>query len=121
MVPFICNSPKAGWYVGEWRRGKALTAAGGTVRTSWAGSDLDAAGFDRFMMDALNARINLRGGLMSLGGPLNARKGTTEYQCDLRRDVRSLRDILHTRLRVYQFSTPEMTKRYGHLLARYDD
>lgn len=39
----------------------------------------------------------------------------------MRRDQRNLHAIINNRLRVYQFETKEVRKRYGHLLARYDD
>ena len=121
VIPFIRNLPEAGAYVRAWKRGKRITAEGGRFAMDWAGSDLTADQFNRKMRGYLDARINLRGGQMSLGGPLLARKGTAEYQISLWRDCRAVRDILTRRLRVYQLETPEMRKRYGHLLASYSD
>jgi hypothetical protein len=36
-------------------------------------------------------------------------------------DARSLEDILQRRVRVYQFATPMMRERFGHLLASRDE
>jgi hypothetical protein len=38
----------------------------------------------------------------------------------LKRDAYRLLDI-RNRIRVYQFETPELTRRFGHLLAHHDD
>ena len=49
------------------------------------------------------------------------RKHRGLYQIALYRDRRRYMEMTMDRVRVYQFETPEMTKRYGHLLARQDD
>lgn len=62
--------------------------------------------------------INLKSGLMS-------QKEIDDYQDEyirMIRDQRNLHSILRIRLRVYQFETKEVRKRYSHLLAdRSDD
>jgi hypothetical protein len=108
--------PAPGAYVAAWKRANAVVAAGGTVRTSWAGADLDAAAWRRNVRDALDRRINARGGLVQTG-----RKWEYLYQLELERDARAIQARLTRRVRVYQFGTPEIRKRFGHLLSRYDD
>lgn len=61
---------------------------------------------------ALDYRINSRGGRAEDSEPIDI---------DLQRDARDLDDILRRRVRVYQFRTPMMRARFGHLLARRDD
>ncbi len=48
------------------------------------------------------------------------RKQKDSWQAAIVRDRHRLEDI-RRRIRVYQFETPEMMRRFGHLLARYDD
>lgn len=48
------------------------------------------------------------------------RKRKDSWQAAIVRDRHRLEDI-RRRIRVYQFETPEMMRRFGHLLARYDD
>lgn len=55
------------------------------------------------------------------GRRIGWRKLDGEYQTRLRRDAYRVRDIVRDRVRVYQFETPEIRRRYGHLLSRYDD
>jgi hypothetical protein len=43
-----------------------------------------------------------------------------DFQNRLRRDQQRLKDI-HNRIRVYQFETKEVQRRFSHLLSRYDD
>lgn len=108
--------PQPGAYVQAWKRANEVTAAGGTVRVSWAGRDLDAHGWRREVRRALDRRINERGGLDQTG-----RKWDERYQVGLERDARALRDRLMRRVRVYQFETPELRERFGHLLADRED
>ena len=61
---------------------------------------------------ALDKRINSRGGNDADNEPMDI---------ELVRDARALDDMLQRRIRVYQFATPMMRARFGHLLARHDD
>ncbi|MBC7621253.1 MAG: hypothetical protein H7293_20090 [Candidatus Saccharibacteria bacterium] len=56
---------------------------------------------------------------------INARAGDYEanvgIDIELQRDARALDDLLVRRIRVYQFATPMMRERFGHLLSSHDD
>lgn len=68
--------------------------------------------YDRIINNAINAR----GGIEFKG-----RKFDDDYQVNLRRDKQLLEQIRNTRIRVYQFNTPEIKARFGHLLASRED
>jgi len=53
--------------------------------------------------------------------PPRGRKWTEEYQIGLRRDQNRLEDRRERRGSIYQFETPELTRRFGALLAERDD
>jgi hypothetical protein len=95
-----------------WAR-RALNVArdGGTVRIRWA-TEYQGGAFIREFTAALHARINHKAGINPTG-----RKFTQDYQIGLRRDADRLRDIAR-RVRVYQFETPELTRRFGHKLSK---
>lgn len=60
---------------------------------------------------ALHNRINTRGSLCMAG-----RRYDGLYQADLYRDQRALHDKLQKRVRVYQFLTDIVRRRFGYLL-----
>lgn len=126
MIPFIRDAPGAGWYVSEWKRGKAATAAGGTVRVAGSWHDLDAVAFDRFMLAALNRRINLRGGLAEDGVAHTGRRTAPDYQTELQRDAWELQGHQARRTRLWglngrRWRTDVVQRRFGHLLAGRED
>ena len=102
-------------YLNFCRSANRITRQGGTVQISWSSKPLDAAGWRRAFISALFCRIDNKAGIEQVG-----RKHSDQYQTGLMRDGYRLRDI-RNRIRVYQFETPELTRRFGHLLARYDD
>jgi hypothetical protein len=64
----------------------------------------------------INVAINRKAG--SPDEP--SKKWGDSYQAQCRRDQEALRK-LHHGIRVYQFDTREVRRRFGHLLSRYDD
>lgn len=64
----------------------------------------------------VDVAVNRRAGIPDKQG----RKQEYEHQIGLRRDKYRLQDIAR-RIRVYQFETKEVAKRFGHKLASYDD
>lgn len=105
-------------YVSEmlalYRRAREITEAGGTVRLSWAGRDYDAEGWRRQFRVALDRRINLK------VGPLPPwRKLDSLYQTELRRDCRRIRDASQHRAALHQIMTPELRRRFGHLVTSW--
>jgi hypothetical protein len=110
------NSPSVRHdYLDFCRRANRTARQGGTVQISWSSKLLDAAGWRRAFISALFRRIDDKAGIEHSG-----RKHSDQYQTGLMRDAYRLRDI-RNRIRVYQFETPELTRRFGHLLARHDD
>jgi hypothetical protein len=61
---------------------------------------------------ALDRRINARGGDLAANAPMD---------WDLIRDARDLDDRLRRRVRIYQWRTRLMRRRFSHLLASRDD
>lgn len=94
----------------------AIVNNGGTVQTNWAGSQLDLAAWRKEFMSALNRRINLKVTPEPIG-----RKYDAMYQTDFRRDQHDIHNIVQRRIRVYQFRTPEVRRRFRHLLSSYSN
>ena len=105
----------AGWYAAEWRKGIDLCSEGGRIRLSGGGRELGLAEFRAEMVCALNRRINAK-----VAPEPSWRKLDPEYQRGLEIDAAALRQIA-ARMRTYHLRTRELAKRFGHLLARYDD
>jgi hypothetical protein len=80
--------------------------------TGWVASRDPAWLIRHRVRQALNRRINSRGGLEAANMPI---------EIGLIRDARRLDDILQRRVRVYQFESELCRRRFGHLLARRDD
>lgn len=97
------------------RRANEITRRGGCFQMSWSANPIDEAGWRREFVAALFRRIDTKAGIVHRG-----RKRKDSYQVGLARDARRLRDI-HNHIRVYQFETPEITKKFGHLLSHYAD
>lgn len=107
----IRDLPHKGQYVAWVKRIRTAFKEGfHRAQITW-GDYQTAAEFERGYMLALNRRINNRAGIQFSG-----RKMGNDYQTNLRRDQRALQDKLQRRIRVYQFSTPDVRKRFGHLL-----
>jgi hypothetical protein len=112
----------AGWYVRNWKAARGELAQGRRVRIAWPGhyfpEVMDAERFSRWIREALDRRINSKGGIEPTG-----RKWREDYQRNLRRDAREINRIGTERLRVYasHISTPEIRRRFGHLFASRDD
>lgn len=129
----LSDLPAPGWYVRHSRAGFEYLRSGGgslfgggdarrTVRVGepildWPGRDFTLPEFERWWWSAMDRRINARAGI---GAP-RGRKDDPDWEIRAWRDSRRVRDILTTRLRVYQFETDEARRRFGHLLARRDD
>ncbi len=86
--------------------------AGGTIKMNWAGPVLNLFEFREEFVSALHRRINLKAGISDDAG-------YSDKVMRWRRDQRRLQDI-NNRIRVYQFETPEVRGRFGHLLANYE-
>ena len=84
-------------------------------QTSWTCRGLDLTQFRKWFMDALERRINAKGGLWQIG-----KKYEPEYQIAMWRDCQRLKSIA-CRIRVYQFETAEVRHRFGHLLSSKED
>lgn len=65
----------------------------------------------------IDVAINRKAGLPDV----RDHRDTPDYLTRLRRDYWRLIDIRQRRIRVYQFETPEVRRRFKHLLSRYDD
>ena len=94
----------------------AETAAGRTIALSRAGQyegrGFDAEGWRRQFRRALDRRINLK------AGPVPAwRKLGEIYQTELRRDADNIRRHHTHRLAIHQIMTPELRRRFGHLIS----
>mgnify|MGYP001565119092 FL=1 len=108
--------PEPGKYLALCRKAFALTAQGIRVQLAWNSRPLDAAGWKRQFIQDLHFRINRK------EGPYDVwRKQDPDYQVKLRRDQDRLHQKIRARVRVYQFETDDVRRRYGHLLDRYDD
>lgn len=99
-----------------YRRAFAHSAGGGTVKLHWNDEPMDAAAWRREFCQALDRRINLKAGIVPAG-----RRASEGHQTDLRRDQHDLHATIGQRVRVYQFRTPEVRRRFGHLLASAAD
>ncbi len=90
--------------------------AGTKFKVDWATTrtkeEFLAEYYDKIIQNAINAR----GGIEFKG-----RKFDPDYQTNLRRDQQALETIRTTRIRVYQFNTPEIKKRFGYLLANRNE
>jgi len=88
---------------GRWHRASGFGCVGN-------GDAINAEQWQRERIKALDRRISLKGGMPA------GRKHSQQYQIALFRDCQRVRQAL-SRVRVYQFETPEIAARYKHLLA----
>lgn len=80
------------------------------VRMFWSSEPLDLAGYRKEFVKALHRRITRKVQAVA------TRKMSSDYETRSRRDKYRLRDISR-RIRVYQFETEEVRRRFGHLLS----
>ena len=97
-------------YLALLRRADQALAKGCRIRLRWNGDAMDVEEWRDERIKALDKRITLKS-----GKPVG-RKHSEQYQIGLFRDCHRERDAVR-RIRVYQFETPEITRRYKHLLA----
>ena len=107
----IAALPSKGAYAAAWKRLKTLPLDGVVALRRNDGLHEVSRVRSQFRK-ALDHRINSRAGNDAANVPV-------DYE--LVRDARALDDMLQRRIRVYQFATPFMRARFGHLLARHDD
>lgn len=106
----------AGLMLRFYRWAFAETTAGRRVQMSWCGRSLDADGWRREFRRALDHRINLK------TGPYPSwRKLDDNYQRNLERDARAIRDRAQRRAALHQLSTPELRRRFEHLISPWND
>jgi hypothetical protein len=101
-------------YRQAWQQLKALPA------------DERVSGFFDFAGPAGEVLAALRAGLQDRINKADPRFGqgrrwNSDWQIQISRDARRLRDITIDRIRVYQFETGEVRTRFGHLLADHGD
>ena len=108
--------PKAAAYLAWVKRCFAETKAGRQIHTHWASPALNHEGFREEFLRALHKRIQRNGNIEPKG-----RKADQQYQTQLLRDRHAIADKQGRRIRLYYIGTPELKKRFAHLIDRYDD
>lgn len=110
--------PEAGRYLRSMQKGFRITRSGGTVALFRFGEQLDAEGFRAMFCEALERRIMLKGGTAPVG-----RKTDSDYERGLIQDRRDIDDYRQRRIRIgsNRFRTPEIQKRFGHLIDQCRD
>jgi hypothetical protein len=104
---------RLGVYVGAWQALKTVPPHADCKGFGYFPES--ASDILRAMETGMHARINRPIPWFGLG-----RKWASIYQVGLMRDARRLKEI-NQRIRTYQFETPDITARFGHLLTRNDD
>ena len=98
----------AGRIVDDWR---ALLALPDDARVRAWGWDDHAGRVKASMRERLHWKISSQCPWYGYG-----RKWTERYQADLVRDCDAIRRKVQQRVRLYQLATPELRRRYAHLL-----
>lgn len=100
-------------YLAMCRRAARAFAEGRRVHFGYGEPPMDEHEFWRAFRRALHRRIT---------GQLPAwRRLDPAYQVALQRDANRIRDRVQHRVRIFQFETPELRRRFGHLLSSYDE
>jgi hypothetical protein len=81
------------------------------------GRRLDRHQARRRLTYLIDMAINRKAGIPDVP----SRKHESDYQIRIFRDMRALHDRINRRVRVYQFETAEVRKRFQHLLVSRDD
>ena len=102
----------AAWYVRSYRQAIEKARQGIKIKIDWACSGLDEAGLRKEFITALFSRIDSKAGIKHAG-----RKWQSNYQTELMRDCRNIRDHATSRLAVHQIITPELKTRFGHIVS----
>lgn len=84
----------------------------GMIKVDWC-TTLNAKEWRRWFRQCLMDKINRN-------LPMTGRKWSDEYQTGLLRDKRIVAECCQ-RVRHYQFNTPEIKSRLGHLLSNYGE
>lgn len=120
MMEYRWHYRDAGLMLRFYRWAFAETAAGRQIALSRAGQyegrGYDAESWRREFRRALDERINLKA-----GPPPRWRKLGSVYQTELRRDCWAIRDNRQKRIALRQIITPDLRRRFGHLISRWDD
>jgi len=107
----IAALPAKGAYAAAWKRLKTMPV-NGVVCVRRDDGLQQVSRVRSVFRKALDQRINSRAGNEAANVPMDL---------ELVRDARALDDMLQRRIRIYQFATPLMRERFGHLLARHND
>jgi hypothetical protein len=104
--------PAPGYYLRSIRHANAVTAAGGRIHLDWTDSDgHDAEAWQREQRAALHRRISAKGGIAYSRHNDPSQRGIDPI---FTRDQIALRNIRTIRLRVYQFESRAVRKRFAH-------
>jgi hypothetical protein len=115
MHPSLARLPQPGGYAAAWKHG--LNATPDTnFNMGWPSLQMSRDTVLRDFRNALDRRINERASLIPSG-----RKHQEMYQTNLMRDAYDLASHLTQRVRIYHFRSPEVHKRFHHLLAEKGD
>lgn len=104
--------PQAGAYLEAWQRARTITEQGGRIQMFWNTNPLDVNGLHREMQGAIDRRINAKGNIEGAG-----RKLDQDYQVQLGRDRRAIEAKLNDRVVLEYIGTPELKRRYAHLIV----
>lgn len=110
---FLAKMPSKAWYVGGWKRVVEEDNAGnGAMRVKDPFDDFgrtkSVSEMRRDMLQALDRRINVRGGLAEANVPVDV---------ELMRDADRVNDYRAKRIRFYQLHSKIGKKRCGHMVA----
>ena len=115
-MPTLSERSKPGMQKWQGAKQRVLAAKPGTSfkvdwHTQWTKEE-----FFQEYYEVLDKAINARAGVAFKG-----RKFDSDYQTNLLRDKQAIENRLQHRIIVRQFNTPEVTKRFSHLLTTRED
>lgn len=101
------------WAFAETRAGRTIALSSADAYMGWT---YTAETWRRAFWKALDRRINLK------AGPEPAwRKLDDRYQTELERDCRAIREHATHHRAVHQLATPELRRRFGHIISGWED
>jgi hypothetical protein len=106
----------AGWYVRSYRNAIAKARQGIGIEMHPGDTPLNEAGLRKEFITALFARIDTKAEIRHTG-----RKWSSIYQTEQMRDCRLIRDHAQWRRAVHQIMTPELRRRFAHILTSWDN